>query len=114
MKEKEELDNYYSSMVVEDRVSVIDAGKCIPMPFTQNGYKYENSLGSESWSIPQLTALYSLAKQKNDNLSYDEFVEICYQTASITTNGTKLLNSVGLIKEVEYRKENEIVLSLDN
>lgn len=113
-KDNEDISNYYSSMVYSDHISVIEADKCVPMPYTQNGYKYENSIGCESWAIPQIIAMYALAKQTNPYLTYEEFVDMSRVTAQVNSNGTKLIDAVELIKEIKHRKEKESVFNLKN
>ncbi len=103
------VDNYFdrfSAMSNEEKMSVIDADKCIPLVYTLDSYKYENLIGSASWSIPQVVGLYALAKQIDKDLTFDEFVEITRKTLDpANIHGVRLINAPNLIKEVQHQKQ---------
>lgn len=64
------------------------------------GYMYEGN-NSASYSIPQVTGSYALAKQLRNNLSYDEFVRIAKETANKTPEGFYNINLKGIIRKIE-------------
>ena len=105
----DDVDNYFdkfSAMSNEEKMSVIDADKCIPLVYTLDSYKYENFIGSASWSIPQVVGLYALAKQIDKDLTFDEFVEITRKTLDpANIHGVRLINAPNLIKEVQHQKQ---------
>ena len=104
--DENQLISYGNFEKKKDVVNVVEAGKCIPMPYTTDGYLYENSVGCASWSIPQLVGMYALAKQVDRDLSFEDFVKASKSTAKTNKNGIKLLDSEELIKEIEYKMEN--------
>lgn len=107
-KPNDDLDNYVSNVPKPNAVAVIDADKLTPLPYTTDGYKYENNFGCASWSIPQVLGLFCLAKQVDANLTMDEFAEIAQKTANKPNKyGTRLINAVELVKEVKFRLENQ-------
>ena len=108
LTDNEDLENYAQFGRIKGQVSVVEADKVVPSAYTKNGYKYENTMGCASWSIPQVVGLYCLAKQVNPDITYEEFVDITKQTAhKPNKNGVRLIDAVALIKEVELSKKNE-------
>lgn len=106
--DKDNFFDKFSAMSNSEKMSVIDADKCIPLAYTLDGYKYENFIGSASWSIPQVVGLYALAKQIDKEVTFDEFVDITRKTLDpANTNGTRLINSQNLMKEICIKKEME-------
>ena len=86
---------------------IIEADKVRPLEYTDDDYVYENNLGCASWTIPQVCGLYCLAKQINHNITFDKFAEICRETAyKPNKHNVCLLNPTEMIKEIEYRVEN--------
>lgn len=114
-KPNEDNENYIS--FDNKKPCVIEAGKCIPMPYTKHQYKYENNCGCASWSIPQVVGLFCLAKQVNENIKYDDFTNIAKRTCLENSNGVKIVNAVEMINEInksiekkhdiQPKKENE-------
>jgi len=96
----------YVSRFGSKSVCVLEGGKTIPVPYADEGYQYENSIGCASWSIPQVVGLYALAKQVNKETTFEDFARTCKETAQTNDKGVKILNSVEMIKQINYEKEN--------
>lgn len=96
----------YLSRFSSKSVCVLEGGKTIPVPYADEGYQYENELGSASWSIPQVVGLYALAKQVDKKITFEDFARICKETAETNARGVNILNSTEMIKQVSCEKEN--------
>lgn len=71
---------------------------------TQNNtYKYFGTC-SASYTIPQVAALFAIARQINPNIKYDEFVDKCRETA-IKINDRNIISPDKLISEIELNIE---------
>lgn len=79
----------------ENKTLVLSGG----ITYTQNdgnaGKMYCGN-SSLSWSVPQVSAMYSLAKQLDKNISYDEFCSIC----SVEQNGKKVINPEKIVRSI--------------
>ncbi len=104
-KSNEDIDNYIS--FENSKICVIEADKCIPMPYSIHDYKYENDCGSASWCIPQVVGLFCLAKQINKSIKYNDFVDLIKNSFIENSNGTKIVNTIEMIKKVQYINKNE-------
>jgi len=106
-KPVDDINNYSSRnyRINKDAVSIVEVDSTRPVPFTKNEYVYENALGCASWSIPQVVGLFALAKQMDNEITFEEFSQICKDTAKTNANGIKILDSVAMIKEVKYCKK---------
>jgi len=63
----------------KNNIKVISGGIVI----TQNdgeGIKKYCGNSSQSWAIPEVSAIYALAKQMDKNITYDEFIQTCMNT----------------------------------
>ncbi|OGG39761.1 hypothetical protein A2118_01810 [Candidatus Kaiserbacteria bacterium GWA2_50_9] len=65
-----------------------------------NRYRYDTE-GGWSWAIPYFAGVFALALQVNPNLTNDEFLKIVKETAGRNKKGIKVINPVGIIKEVK-------------
>ncbi|MBR2969463.1 MAG: hypothetical protein IKC49_00210 [Clostridia bacterium] len=109
IKPNTDIDNFVPHRHAQSDIlpHIIEADKVRPLEYTVDDYVYENNLGSASWMIPQVVGLYCLAKQINYDITFDEFADICRDTASKPNeHGVKLTNPNEIIKEIEYRVEN--------
>ena len=105
----EDINNYENiSKDNKSKICVIEAGKCIPLIYTNNAYKYENNLGCASWSIPQIASIFCLAKQLDEKLTYQGFVNLAQSTAIQNENGVKFIQPLQIVKELEKYYEGEI------
>jgi len=96
--DRNDLDNYDTIYPQnKEKVNVIEAGKCYPMPFTIDEYKYENSVGCASYSVPQVVGMYAIAKQIDSKLDFKRFVEFAKKTATKNNSGMTFLNAEALI-----------------
>lgn len=93
-----------------------------------NGFMY-NGVGCASWSIPQVSGLFAIAKQIDPNIKYDEFVEIVNKTSKINLQSYRYINPVGIVREINernrklandnkeyeqiYQKSNTLISNLD-
>ncbi len=90
--DKDDLDNY-TTFRSKDNICVIGAGKTYPLSGTKNEYFYDGTLGSASWAIPQVAAIFALAKQENSDLNYIDFVELAKQTCDTNKEGVRIINA---------------------
>ena len=104
----ENVDNYMCQFS-QDSVSVVEAGRCVPCMFDRNNYKYENQLGSASWSIPQIVGMFALARQIDEQLKFDDFVVLAHETAyEPNIHGARLINPTELMKKIQLIKNSKI------
>ena len=101
------LDNYVSVYAGKnnEKVNVLDAGKCVPFVFTENDYIYSGCKGSASYSIPQVSSMLALAKQIKNDITFEEFSMLAQKTCATNKNGTKFVDMVSLIKNLEITNE---------
>lgn len=94
-----------------------------------NCYMY-SGVGSASWSIPEVSGLFALARQMDPLIDYEEFVQISTKTATINGDGYKVINPEGIIREIDrtnmekrnenpsqydsiYKKSSQLISDLD-
>ena len=82
-KDSNDFDNYRNSFLgtklfdkVGELPAVMCVGKLSPIDETENEYKFNNLVGSESWSIPQAVGMFALARQVDKDITFEEFYEI--------------------------------------
>lgn len=105
-KEIEKFKNNRSN----DKILVLSGG----INYTQNdcngGIMYCGS-SSQSWAIPQVSAIYSLAKQMDRNISYEEFCEVC---EGIEINSKyKVINPEQIVRKINERNKEKAELNDD-
>lgn len=80
---------------------------CIPsagITVRQNGGKFKYmATNSNSFSIPVVSALFTIARQLNPNISLDEFSEICRST-SIERDGFKIITPIGIVEAIKEKQ----------
>lgn len=90
------------------KISVVSGG----ITYIQNdgicGKKYA-AHSSQSFSIPQVSAIYALAKQMDKNISYDEFCKICNETCIKEKNN--LINPEGIIRIINEKNKKKAINS---
>lgn len=73
----------------------------------KNRDKYYGSVCGASFPTDFLGSFFALARQRDPNLTKDNFFEIMRNTAKLNSDGMKYLDSEELIKEVELEKQKE-------
>ena len=64
---------------------------------------------SQSFSIPQVSAIYALAKQMDKNISYDDFCKICNETCIKEKNN--LINPEGIVRAINEKNKKKAINS---
>lgn len=90
---------------------------CIPsagITVRQNGGKFKYmATNSNSFSIPVVSALFTIARQINPNISLDEFSDICKKTA-IEKDGIKSITPLGIMKEMQEKTKSLVQESISD
>jgi len=88
---------------------------CIPsagITVRQNNGKFKYmATNSNSFSIPVVSALFTIARQINPNISLKEFSNICKRTA-IEKEGVKTITPLGIMKEIQERNKTKSIQGL--
>lgn len=103
LQDKNDYDNYVPYRI--GKINVICGGKTLPLSGTQSDYMYDGTLGSASWAIPQVSAIFALAKQINKNITFEEFINLAHKTARKNKVGVMFFDIENLCKEVLRDKE---------
>ncbi len=60
---------------------------------------------SASWTIPQFAGLFTISRQVDPNLSFEEFSEVSRTTATQNDKGYLVINPECLVREINTRNE---------
>ena len=105
---EEEKDGFSESMRRMVESSNLDELVKIPINRTYHRYgdatnfKYQATY-SNSWGIPQVAGLLALYKAKDRSLTFEQFCDLCRETAS----EKGVINPVGIYEQIEKKLENE-------
>lgn len=66
-------------------------------------YKYNGSVCGASFAIPKIAGLFLLARQIDEKINFDEFVDIIKNPERVNKDGKMYLDAKEVIEEVKYR-----------
>lgn len=66
-------------------------------------YKYNGSVCGASFAIPQIAGLFLLARQIDEKINFDEFVDIIKNPKRVNKDGKMYLDAKEVIEEVQDR-----------
>lgn len=67
-------------------------------------YKYNGSVCGASFAIPQIAGLFLLSRQIDNEIRFNEFIEIIKNPQMVNKDGTNYINANELIKQVEKNR----------
>jgi|GEM_PF-1624444 len=70
----------------------------------EKGYMYCGH-SSASWTIPEVSGLYTLAKQMDPHITYEEFSEMSNSTSYKNDKGYSVINPESLVREINRRNK---------
>ena len=114
LKSKEEYENSLrrvSAMRKQGEVNIVSGG----ITYSQNdcnGGKVYRAYASRSWAIPQASAMYAVARQMDKYVTYDEFCEVCRNTAIESPSQLKVINPEGIVRQIN--EQNRIKSQTDS
>ena len=97
----DDYDNYDESRLEgEKRMNVLCGGKCYPLIDTVEEYMYD-ATGSASWAIPIVSGIFALAKQIKNNLTFEQFTKIAWETSFSNKSGVRFINPFELCMRLQ-------------
>lgn len=114
LKSKEEYENSLRKVNLSHKkgeINIVSGG----ITYTQNdcnGGKMYSAYASRSWAIPQASAMYAIAKQMDKNITYDEFCEVCKNTAIESPSNLKVINPEGIVRQIN--EQNRVKSQIDS
>lgn len=114
LKSKEEYENSLrkvNSKKNKGEINIVSGG----ITYSQNdcnGGKVYGAYASRSWAIPQVSAIYTLARQLDKYITYDEFCEVCKNTAIESPSKLKIINPEEIVRQIN--EQNKIKSQTDS
>lgn len=107
---KEKYENIVGKIIenqCKNEIGVVSGGITYMQNDGVGGKKY-SAHSSQSFSIPQVSAIYALARQMDNNISYDEFYNICKSTC--IKEKCNLINPEGIVRQInEQNREKSLI-----
>ena len=95
-----------SSQLPDDKIGVPNAYRTTAEEYYAStpSYQYNGSAGL-SWSIPYAAGVLALGWQVDPTLTNDEIVQLLFDTCGTGADGSKIINPVAFVEEIEKRKK---------